>query len=71
MVDVRGSGLMIGVELATPELAERAVERLRGAGILIGRTGKHDTVLKIRPPLVFGDEHADALVAALDRALSV
>ena len=62
---------MIGVELAEPELAGRAVERLRGAGILIGRTGKRDTVLKIRPPLVFGDEHADVLVAALDRALSV
>ncbi len=67
VVDVRGSGLMIGVELAAPELAARAVERLRGAGILIGRTGRRDTVLKIRPPLVFGDEHADMLLAALDR----
>ena len=67
IVDVRGSGLMIGVELAEPELAGRAVERLRGAGILIGRTGKRDTVLKIRPPLVFGDEHADVLLHALDR----
>jgi 4-aminobutyrate aminotransferase-like enzyme/Ser/Thr protein kinase RdoA (MazF antagonist) len=71
IVAVRGSGLMIGVELAEPELAGRAVERLRGAGILIGRTGRRDTVLKIRPPLVFGDEHADLLVAALDRALPV
>lgn len=69
IVEVRGRGLIVGVELTEPELAERVVDRLRRAGILIGRTGKRDNVLKIRPPLVFGDEHADLVVEALDRAL--
>jgi 4-aminobutyrate aminotransferase-like enzyme len=37
--------------------------------ILVGRTGKHGDVLKIRPPLAFTDEHAELLVGALDRIL--
>jgi 4-aminobutyrate aminotransferase-like enzyme/Ser/Thr protein kinase RdoA (MazF antagonist) len=67
---VRGRGLLIGVELSDPGLAGRVVDDLRDRGVLIGRTGPRETVLKIRPPLVFGDEHADVLVAALDAALA-
>jgi 4-aminobutyrate aminotransferase-like enzyme/Ser/Thr protein kinase RdoA (MazF antagonist) len=69
VVDVRGRGLLVGVELTGPEVAARVVERLREAGILIGRTGRRDNVLKIRPPLVFDDEHAVVLVDGLRRAL--
>ena len=77
VAQVRGRGLLVGVELITdggepdPALAERIVNALRDDGILIGRTGLHDSVLKIRPPLVFGDEHADAVAAAVERALQV
>ena len=67
---VRGRGLLIGVELADAAEAERVVNRLRDNGILIGRTGPAGNVLKIRPPLVFRDKHADMLVAALERAVS-
>jgi 4-aminobutyrate aminotransferase-like enzyme/Ser/Thr protein kinase RdoA (MazF antagonist) len=66
---VRGRGLLIGVELPDATAAERMVNALRDDGILIGRTGRGGNVLKIRPPLVFRDEHADALVEALGRAL--
>jgi 4-aminobutyrate aminotransferase-like enzyme/Ser/Thr protein kinase RdoA (MazF antagonist) len=69
VVDVRGGGLLIGVELASPELAAAVVDGLRDDGILIGRTGRAENVLKIRPPLVFRDEHADLLLAALRRRL--
>ena len=69
IVDVRGSGLLVGVELASAGLAAEVVDRLRLAGILVGRTGPSENVLKIRPPLVFGDEHAELLVAALRRSL--
>ena len=44
-------------------------DELREHGILVGLTGKRDDVLKIRPPLVFTDEHAELLVTALDRIL--
>src|SRR5256884_770915 len=69
-LEVRGRGLLVGVELASADLAERVVNQLRDDGILIGRTGRDDTVLKIRPPLVFADEHADLVVSAVARAVS-
>lgn len=70
IVEIRGTGLLAGVQLSSSELAERAADELREQGILVGLTGKHEDVLKIRPPLVFGDEHAELLVSALDRSLS-
>jgi 4-aminobutyrate aminotransferase-like enzyme/Ser/Thr protein kinase RdoA (MazF antagonist) len=69
IVAVRALGLLVGVELDDPGRAKAVVEALRDRGVLVGRTGPGDDVLKIRPPLVFGDEHAASLVAALDAAL--
>jgi 4-aminobutyrate aminotransferase-like enzyme/Ser/Thr protein kinase RdoA (MazF antagonist) len=69
IVEVRGSGLLAGVQLSSGQLVGEVAEQLRERGILVGRTGKCGDVLKIRPPLVFGDEHADLVVSALDRVL--
>jgi 4-aminobutyrate aminotransferase-like enzyme len=69
VVEVRGSGLLAGVQLSSSELAAQVADELREEGTLVGLTGKHDDVLKIRPPLVFGDEHTELLVSALDRVL--
>ncbi len=69
IVEVRGTGLLAGVQLASQELAARVVDELREHGILVGLTGPNSDVLKIRPPLVFADEHAELLVTALDRIL--
>jgi 4-aminobutyrate aminotransferase-like enzyme/Ser/Thr protein kinase RdoA (MazF antagonist) len=74
--EVRGRGLMIGVELlreSAPDtdLAGRVTNRMRDRGVLIGTTGPHDNVLKIRPPLVFETEHAEQLTEALDAALAM
>jgi 4-aminobutyrate aminotransferase-like enzyme len=65
LAEVRGRGLLVGVQLDGPDEAARTVDRLRGAGILIGRTGARGDVLKIRPPLVFGEEHVALLAGAL------
>ncbi|WP_026870090.1 aspartate aminotransferase family protein [Inquilinus limosus] len=75
--DVRGAGLFVGVELvrdrATREpdgtLAARVVNGLRRRRVLVSSCGRHGNVLKLRPPLVFGREHAEMLVDALDRTL--
>ena len=64
---VRGRGLLAGVELESPELAEAVVNRMRDAGVLINRTGGQGNVLKIRPPLIFTTEHVELLIRA-DRA---
>jgi 4-aminobutyrate aminotransferase-like enzyme/Ser/Thr protein kinase RdoA (MazF antagonist) len=69
--DVRGLGLLVGVELDDEARARAVVDALRRDGVLIGRTGPRENVLKIRPPLVFGEAHVDLLVAGLERALGV
>ncbi len=76
IAEVRGAGLFVGVELRddrrTPAaaLASTVVNRMREDGVLISGTGSGANVLKIRPPLVFAQQHVDMLVTALDRALS-
>lgn len=67
--EVRGVGLLVGVELDTSSRARAVVDALRRDGVLIGRTGPRGDVLKIRPPLVFGEPHVDVLLAALERVL--
>jgi 4-aminobutyrate aminotransferase-like enzyme len=42
---------------------------MREGGVLLAANGEHRNILKIRPPLVFGIEHADIVLALLDRAL--
>jgi 4-aminobutyrate aminotransferase-like enzyme len=75
--DVRGSGLFVGVELVRdrttlePAAAEAAavVLRMRELGVLTGTDGPHHNVIKIRGPMPLNPHDADAIVAALDRAL--
>ena len=70
IVDIRGLGLLLGVELESPDRANAVMNAMRDAGVLVGRTGPRNDVLKIRPPLVVGAEEADVLIAALDAALT-
>ena len=75
--EVRGLGLMIGIELVsdqtkkTPdaEAAERIQDRMLEAGFLIGVGGTYGNVLRVQPPLVIGEEALDQAVEALDRAM--
>jgi 4-aminobutyrate aminotransferase-like enzyme len=75
--DVRGKGLFFGVELVAdretrvpdPRRARHVREQLRSLGVLLSVTGPHDNVIKIRPPMVFGREHADELLEKLDSVL--
>jgi acetylornithine aminotransferase len=59
--EIRGRGLMIGIELDRPcgELVGRALER----GLIINATS--DNVVRLVPPLVFNVEHADLLASTL------
>jgi 4-aminobutyrate aminotransferase-like enzyme/Ser/Thr protein kinase RdoA (MazF antagonist) len=70
IVEVRGRGLLVGVQLSGSDVAARTVDRLREGGILIGRTGPRADVLKIRPPLVFDDEHVALVADGLRDALA-
>jgi 4-aminobutyrate aminotransferase-like enzyme len=74
--DVRGLGLLTGVELVDVDgapdevLASAVKNRLRDLGVLVGTTGPAGNVLKVRPPLVFGEEHIPVVLDALDAALT-
>jgi 4-aminobutyrate aminotransferase-like enzyme len=76
--DVRGTGMIAGVELvrdrATQEPAKQETKRIINAmkekGVLVGREGYLGNVLKIRPPMVFNSDNADFLIAALDEAVA-
>lgn len=59
--EIRGRGLMIGIDLTHPcgELVGRALE----AGLLINVTA--ETVIRLLPPLVLSDAEAEQLVAVL------
>ena len=76
--DVRGHGLFLGAEwVEDPETKEpdvagayRIVNQMKDRGVLISNAGAFHNVLKMRPPLPFGVEHADILLATLDEVLS-
>lgn len=61
VVEVRGQGLMIGIELDRPagDLVRIMLER----GVLLNVT--QERVIRLLPPLIFTAEQADALVQAL------
>jgi len=74
--DIRGRGLMLGVELIdpvgrqpAPELASRVREGMRERGVLIGTTGRAGNTLKIRPPLCLQPDEAELIVTTLDAVL--
>jgi 4-aminobutyrate aminotransferase-like enzyme/Ser/Thr protein kinase RdoA (MazF antagonist) len=76
--DVRGRGLMTGVELVADrasrapagDLARRVKDEMAERGVLIGTTGPHGNVLKIRPPLSITLDEASVVATTLDGVLS-
>lgn len=66
---VRGKGLLIGVEFYADKVAARTIcERLMDKGILSKET--HDTVVRLAPPLIITREQIDETVEALRQVLS-
>jgi len=78
VAEVRGKGLMIGIELVqpggltpAPAAAARVMEETRAAGLLLGKGGLHGNVLRVAPPLTLSPAEAEeglgTLVAALEK----
>jgi len=74
--DVRGKGLMIGIELVkdnnktpAPEEARQVRKLCREAGVLIGIGGVFGNVLRLQPPLVLTAEEAQRALDVLEKSL--
>jgi alanine-glyoxylate transaminase/(R)-3-amino-2-methylpropionate-pyruvate transaminase len=76
--DVRGRGLMQGVEIVRDEKAGdrtpaaettlRVFEETKKRGLLVGRGGLHGNVLRVAPPLVVSTGEIDGALAILDES---
>ncbi len=75
---MRGHGLFIGVEMvkvggALEPDSDRAIEvvnKLKDRGFLTSNAGAFRNVVKIRPPLVFGQSQADEFLSAFDDTIA-
>ena len=75
--DVRGRGLMIGVEFVKdretrepyPELVDRLTERAFKKGLLLLGAGK--SVIRLAPPLVLDEYDVDTGLGILDECLAL
>jgi alanine-glyoxylate transaminase / (R)-3-amino-2-methylpropionate-pyruvate transaminase len=75
--EVRGMGLMVGVELVkdpkdkapNAELAAKMLDLTKDAGLLIGKGGLDGNVLRIKPPLCITKADADFMAGAIESCL--
>jgi diaminobutyrate-2-oxoglutarate transaminase len=80
--DVRGRGLMIGVEIVNPggrkdrlghyppheELAARMQERCFANGLIIETGGRHSAVMRFLPPLTINEQEASNVLAIFEKS---
>ncbi|MFC7340142.1 aspartate aminotransferase family protein [Saccharopolyspora griseoalba] len=75
--DVRGKGLMIGVELVEPDggpsalAAARVMELAKARGLLIGKGGLHGNVLRLAPPMTLTEDEAERALQVLADCLEL
>lgn len=76
--DIRGKGLMIGIELVkdretkapAAQEAARVRDLCREKFVLIGHGGVKGNVLRIQPPLVINREQLDHVIETVDQSLA-
>ncbi len=74
--EVRGKGLMVGVELVkdsegkdpSPEAAARVMEISKQRGLLVGKGGLYGNVLRVSPPLSITEDDASRAIETLEVA---
>jgi len=67
--DVRGRGLMIGIEFTEDEVGEVAVATLMKEGVCVAYALNNPRVLRWEPPLIMSAEQVDHAIAALNTAM--
>jgi acetylornithine aminotransferase/acetylornithine/N-succinyldiaminopimelate aminotransferase len=67
ITEVRGLGLMLGLELNSADLAKRIAAQMMERRIIINRTS--ETVLRFLPPFILERKHVETAISALDELL--
>jgi len=67
ITEVRGMGLMLGIELNSAELAKQVAAQMMERRIIINRTS--ETVLRFLPPYILEKKHVETAIDALDEIL--
>ena len=68
IIDVRGLGLMLGLELNSAELATQVTAQMMERRIILNRTS--ETVLRFLPPFILERKHIDTAIKALDETIT-
>ncbi len=76
--EVRGKGLMVGVELVTDRRtkayasaeATRLVDEMRKRNVLVGKGGRFGNVIRIQPPLIFSSDDSAEFLRAFEASLA-
>lgn len=77
VADIRGKGLMVGVELMAsetidaPALTDMVLENMKDSGFLLGKTGPGRNVLTFMPPLIVEEQQIHQVVDELGKVLDV
>jgi acetylornithine aminotransferase/acetylornithine/N-succinyldiaminopimelate aminotransferase len=66
--EIRGLGLMVGVEMESADLAKAIVQQMLERGVILNRTD--ETVLRFLPPFIIKNKHVDEVIAKLDQVLT-
>jgi 4-aminobutyrate aminotransferase len=75
--DVRGKGLMVGIEFVepggrtpAPAVAARVLEETRARGLLVGKGGLHNNVIRLAPPMTLTAEELTEALGILGDAIA-
>jgi len=75
IAEARGVGLFFGLEFVdengvpASKFTNLLVNGMRREGVLLGEIGRHDNILKLRPPLPFSMDNADLAINKLEKVL--
>ncbi|GAA6760131.1 aspartate aminotransferase family protein [Thermus oshimai] len=69
IAEVRGRGLMLGVEFQDADIGALVVAELAERGVLTAFGLNNPKVVRLEPPLIIGKEHVDEALSALEESL--
>lgn len=70
LVEVRGRGLLVGVELSHKDVGLLVIGGLANRGVIVAYTFNNPRVIRFEPPLIIAEDQLDKAVDAFDESLS-